>query len=102
MADVYLLADFQDIDGDMRNRIPANRRDDLPVLPSSDESSTDPDVVEKRRAWIENYLQLSFQFLDEAMSTRRGDDVSWETFTYAKDWCAALATRTLPTFHTRH
>ena len=93
MADVYLLADFKDIDGDMRNRIPANRRDDLPVLPSSDESSTDPDVVEKRKAWIENYLQLSFQFLDEAMSTRttKYSDNSWETFTFAKNWCASMA-----------
>ena len=82
-----LLADFAAIDEELRNRIGDNR-DRLPPLPSSDESSTAPDVVEKRTAWIENYLQLSFLFLDEAMSARNNSDNSWETFTYAQNWCA--------------
>ena len=84
-----LRADFVSIDKELRNRIGENR-DRLPLLPSTDESSTDTEVVERRRAWIENYLQLSFQFLDEAMSMRpesEGDN-SWETFTFAKNWYA--------------
>ena len=86
-----LRADFESIDKELRNRIGENR-DRLPLLPSTDESSTDPDVVERRKMWIENYLQLSFQFLDEAMSTRTdGSDNQWETFTYAKNWCATAA-----------
>ena len=90
VADGLQRADFASIDEELRNRIGDNR-DRLPPLPSSDESSTAPDVVEKRTAWIENYLQLSILFLDEAMSTRNdGSDNSWETFTYAKNWCATL------------
>ena len=90
MADVHLLADFKSIDTELRNRIPGNRRDQLPQMPSAEESSTDPNVVERRTAWIESYLQLSFQFLDEAMSVRQAHqgDNSWETFTYASNWCA--------------
>ena len=91
MADVHLLADFTSIDAELRGQIPDNRRGQLPQLPSADESSTAEDVVERRSAWIESYLQLSFQFLDEAMSTRNdGSDNSWETFTYAKNWCAPM------------
>ena len=91
-----LLADFAAIDEELRNRIGDNR-DRLPPLPSSDESSTAPDVVEKRTAWIENYLQLSFLFLDEAMSARNNSDNSWETFTYAQNWCATISAR--ETYH---
>ena len=84
-----LFADFTTVDKDLRNRISSHRRDELPQLPSSDDKSTDPDVVEMRKAWIEEYLQLSFQFLDEAMSSRQThqSDNSWETFTFAKNWC---------------
>ena len=93
MADVHLLADFKSIDTELRNRIPGNRRDQLPQMPSAEESSTDPNVVERRTAWIESYLQLSFQFLDEAMSVRQAHqgDNSWETYTYASTWCATQA-----------
>ena len=85
-----LRADFESIDKELRNRIGENR-DRLPEWRKTDEGSTDPDVVERRKAWIENYLQLSFQFLDEAMSTRNdGSDNGWETFTFAKNWGAPM------------
>ena len=93
MADVHLLADFTSIDAELRGQIPDNRRGQLPQLPSADESSTAEDVVERRSAWIESYLQLSFQFLDEAMSVRQNNPHAndWETFTFAKNWCATPA-----------
>ena len=77
---------LQEIYDGVRKRVPRMRQGELPKIPDSTGSSTDPDVVEERKQWIMEFFTTAFDMLDDAMqhrdATRQSND--WET-KFARD-----------------
>ena len=59
----------------------------MPPIPGDSGASTEPHVVDERRAWIEKFFEMAFELLDEKMQAREvGRSNDWET-KFAVDTC---------------